>query len=342
MSISAPVLNRLHEITPDCRITVSSSLPAAVLKGRIQCPFDIVSDPLDFGLRMNRDLSVDVAATVDAYREIHADWDGHRERRARWLRDNGCDLVLANISYLNIAAARLAGIPAMALAPLNWADLYRYFAPDTPAHNAVFARMVEAYNDARVFLAPRPRMPMPNFYNVQTVQPLARVGRNHRGMIRELFDLDVSTRLILLALGGQEADFPGADLPVVRKACWIADDRLLLDRDDILPLSTIELGFPDLLASCDVLVGKPGYGAFVEAACLGKPVVYIRRPDWPEEVHLIKWLSLHVPCREAPRRDPKALEAAIRAVMDEPALRACSPDGIDKVVRHMLAHLPSG
>lgn len=341
MAISAPVLVRLCELAPECRITVSSSIAEGVLRSRIHCPFELVPDPLDFGLRMNRDLSVDVAGTVSAYREIHADWEGQVERRAEWLLDSRCDLVLANISYLNIAAAHRAGIPSIALAPLNWADLYRHFAPDTPMSTAVFTQMRDAYNQSRVFLAPRPCMPMPNFHNVEILEPIAQVGRGHRGLIRELFGLEASTKLLLLALGGQEVDFKSDDLPVVPGACWIADERWGLHRNDILPSKTMGLTFPDLLASCDLLVGKPGYGAFVEAACLGKPLVYMRRPDWPEETCLIEWLRHHLPCREARRGDPSALASAIRAVMGEPPPRACSPGGIDTAVRHILAYLPA-
>ncbi|MDZ7843144.1 MAG: hypothetical protein U5R46_20350 [Gammaproteobacteria bacterium] len=340
MAISAPVLDRLCELDPECRITVSSSVAEDVLQSRIRCPFELVPDPLDFGLRMNRDLSVDVAATVCAYREIHADWEGQVRRRAEWLLDSRFDLVLANISCLNIAAAHRAGIPSIALAPLNWADLYRYFAPDTPASAAVFTQMRDAYNRSRVFLAPRPCMPMPNFHNVEVIEPIAQVGRGHSGMLRELFGLEASTKLLLLALGGQEADFRSEDLPVVPGTCWIADEKWGLDRDDILPSSGTGLTFPDLLASCDVLVGKPGYGAFVEAACLGKPVVYMPRPGWPEETCLIEWLERHLPCRESPRGDSAALESAIRAVMGAPPLRACAPDGIEAAVRHILAYLP--
>lgn len=342
MAISAPVLNRLRELAPEYRVTVSSAIDEGALRTRIQCPFELVPDPLDFGLRMNRDLSVDVAGTVSAYREIHADWESQVDRRAQWLSDSRCDLVLANISYLNIAAAHRAGIPSIALAPLNWADLYRHFAPDTPMSAAVFTQMRDAYNRSRVFLAPRPCMPMPNFHNVEIIAPIAQVGRSHRGPLGELFGLEASTKLMLLALGGQEADFRSEDLPIVPGAYWIADEKWGLHRDDILPSGGTGLTFPDLLASCDILVGKPGYGAFVEAACVGKPVVYLRRPDWPEETCLIEWLRRHLPCREARRGDPAALASAIRAVMDEPPLRACSPDGIETVVRHILANLPAG
>lgn len=339
MAISAPVLERLAELAPDCAVTVSSSIPEAALRRRIRRPFDLVSDPADFGLRMNRDLSVDVASTVADYAGLHRSWEAEVERRSEWLLRSGSSLVLSNVSYLNIAAADRAGVPAIALSPLNWADLYRYFAPDEPATRVVFEQMVDAYNRCRAFLAPEPCMPMPGFDNVEVIPPVVQIGRGKRDVINRIFGLDDSTRLLLLALGGQEAQIDIDDLPVIDGIRWLAEERWALERDDILPLDRTELLFPDLLASCDLLVAKPGYGAFAEAACLGKPLVYMRRPDWPEESYLIEWLQQKVPCLEATRGHPAGLRDAVLALLDGEAGRPCAAGGVDRCVERMLAYL---
>jgi hypothetical protein len=62
-------------------------------------------------------------------------------------------------------------------------------------------------------------------------------------------------------------------------------------RDDVRTIEATGLSFVDLLASCDALVTKPGYGSFVEAACNGVPVLYVPRGDWPEEGSLIAWIE---------------------------------------------------
>jgi len=48
-----------------------------------------------------------------------------------------------------------------------------------------------------------------------------------------------------------------------------------------------------LLASCDLLMTKVGYGSFVEATAQAKPVLYLDRPDWPETPYLANWLRQH-------------------------------------------------
>ena len=61
-------------------------------------------------------------------------------------------------------------------------------------------------------------------------------------------------------------------------------------------LEALGINFIDLLASCDALIAKPGYGSFVEAACAGIPVLYLPRDNWPEVVHLTAWLHDHARC----------------------------------------------
>ena len=62
------------------------------------------------------------------------------------------------------------------------------------------------------------------------------------------------------------------------------------------------LDFTDLLRSVDVVVTKPGYGTFSEAACNGTPVIFQRRDDWPEQDCLIEWLLRHGICHEISAR----------------------------------------
>jgi len=48
--------------------------------------------------------------------------------------------------------------------------------------------------------------------------------------------------------------------------------------------------FPDLLASVDAVVTKPGYATFVEAAAAGCPVVTLGRTGWAEAPALLAFL----------------------------------------------------
>jgi len=332
MAITAPVLERVHELEPAWRITVRSGLPESVLRARIRCPFEYRDEGIDFGLRMNPDLTVDVEATVADYHRIHQRFDDHVNERARWLSRSGCSVLLSNISYLSIAAAARADIPRIAMSPLNWADLYRHFAPDSAACRAVCRQMRAAYLEADKYLAPEPCMPAPH-PDAEIIAPVAQTGRDQRRRILDAFHLGEDTRLVLLALGGREAGLAGEALPAVSGVCWLADRGVPEQRSDILAVQHTGLSFPDLLASSDLLVCKPGYGAFAEAASLARPVVCIRRPHWPEEPYLLHWLRQQVPVCEAPPRDPAALETAVTRMLAQPPGPGCAPAGVERCVQ---------
>jgi UDP-N-acetylglucosamine:LPS N-acetylglucosamine transferase len=98
-------------------------------------------------------------------------------------------------------------------------------------------------------------------------------------------------------------------------------------------IEPLGMDFSDLIASVDALVGKPGYGTFVETACNGTPMLYTSRPDWPEQDALIPWLHRHGRAREvseAMLRHGKLAEE-LDALWQLPAPTPVRPSGADEV-----------
>ena len=87
--------------------------------------------------------------------------------------------------------------------------------------------------------------------------------------------------------------------------------------------------FPDLLRSIDLVLTKPGYGTFTEAACNGAAVLYVRRDDWPEQECLIEWLHANARCREVSESDLASarLPALLDALWQQPAPPTPVPTG---------------
>ena len=127
LAITAPVLNAVAEIVPDLRLTVRCGLPAAKLRQRIRAPFEHIAAASDFGYVMIDATHIDLAASAAAYRHAHADWPARVAAEAAFLAALAPDLVLSNVSCLPLAGAARAGIPALALCSLNWADLFAPF-----------------------------------------------------------------------------------------------------------------------------------------------------------------------------------------------------------------------
>ncbi|MDO8369767.1 MAG: hypothetical protein Q7S71_03490 [Candidatus Nitrotoga sp.] len=300
---TAPVVNELARCIPDLRITLRSAAPTAFLKQRFQCDFQHIHVALDFGMAMFNAVEVDVPRSLAAYREYHTDWDARVALAAEEMRAIQPDLLLANVPYLSLAAAHAAKIPAVGMCCLNWADIYRHYAPDDAESRAIHAQMLAAYNSAQVFLKLRPTMPMPGLHNVVEIAPIAQLGKSRAKVFPPLppgegWGGGNAQKLVLIAMGGIDYRLPMENWPHIPGVRWLIPQAWNIQRDDMIALESLGMNFSDVLASVDAVLTKPGYGTFAEAACAGVPVLYVPRDDWPEQPYLVDWLQQNGVCRE--------------------------------------------
>jgi hypothetical protein len=337
----APVLQTLRRDQSEIRITVRSLLPENLLKARIGGPVDAIRANTDVGMHMASVLDVDVAQSARAYKHFHRDWEISLAREETALATLAPDLVFCDVPYLPLMAAAGAGIPAIAMCSLHWGDIYRHYCGGRPEAAGIHGAILEAYRSARLFLQPQPHMPMPDLDHRQPIGPVALLGVNRRREIDQLMGLRGPERLVLVGLGGVTTRFPVESWPALDNVRWLVPADWGTTRQDFSPIETLEMAFVDLLCSVDLLITKPGYGAFVEAACHGIPVLYIRREDWPETPYLTDWLHRHGVALEIER---EALESArlaegVLALLEHPRREPVEPTGNLQAAKILAEHL---
>jgi hypothetical protein len=294
-AMTAPVVNALADKLPGLRVTLQSNHPVDFLSGRFAMPFEQISGSDDFGLLMIAATSIDLDLSAAAYLELHGRLADTVSQQAARMRRLGVDLVLANIGYVPLLAAREAGIPAIALSCLNWADIYMHYFGKRPEAPAIEAEMLAAYQAAEVFLCPAPAMPMSKLTNLRAIGPCASVGRGDCGATRRRLGVEEGMRLGMIAFGGVDSGLPLSRWPRLDGWRWLVTGDPA-GHPDLIPFDRSLFDFPDSLRSCDVIITKPGYGTFTEAAVNGVPVLYVPRPDWPESPDMISWLSENGRC----------------------------------------------
>ncbi|SFC96786.1 UDP:flavonoid glycosyltransferase YjiC, YdhE family [Thiohalospira halophila DSM 15071] len=320
----ASVINALRRHRPEVAVTVRSGHPREVVADWLEGPFahQPVSD--DFGLVMHDAVTVDAEASLARYRALHADWEAQVEAVAADLAAAAPDLVLADIPYLTLAAAHRLGLPSVAMCSLNWRDILAPLAPEDSDMRAILATMEAAYNGARAFLQPAPAMPMPSITNGLAIGPVGRVGRGRSAELRQWLGAEDGEPVVLVAMGGIQP----SPLPVApdcgRPIHWLRPPRA---GEAPAPRqhdpATLGWPFPDLLASVDAVVTKPGYGTFVEAAAAGCPVVTLDRAGWAEAPALLAFLRERgggevVPADAGPAAICRALDAVLERDRPEP------------------------
>lgn len=336
----APVINALARRVPGLRVTLMSTVPGWLLRQRIRTDFEQVERAADFGLRMTSALHIDLRGSAAAYAALHRHWEARVEREAGWLQARKPDLVLADVPYLTLAAAQAAAIPALALCSLNWADIYRcYFAQRREAPR-VLAHMESAYNAAQAFLCPEPAMPMPWLANKVSIGPIAAAGRDRRDELNSMLGLARDTALVLVAPGGVRTRFPMEAWPRAATIHWLVSATWQLRHPRATAFEHTGMCFTDLVASCDAVLGKCGYGTVTECVVNGTPLLYLPRPGWPEEPVLLDWLDAHRAAVEVPAaRLARGELADSVAAAGRLQVKRCQPVGAEQAAALLQSYL---
>ncbi|ABC28421.1 conserved hypothetical protein [Hahella chejuensis KCTC 2396] len=335
---AAPVLNRLMSARPDIELVIQSEAPLSILQTWLQCPFRHVIRQTDLGMPMFNALKVNVQATYEAYLNEYERRADILAAEAAHLSGRQPDLVLTNISYRLSAAAGRLQIPSLHFCSLNWADIFLSYCGDKPNSREIYDWLCESYNQAQAFLRVNPGMLMTGMAHVKSIGPISRSGR--RCDLREALQRPDADRFVLVSMGGMPYAIPFHDWPVTPGLVWLTGEPVN-GRDDFICYKDFPIPHIDLLASCDAVVTKPGYGTLAEAAVNQTPVLYLPRRDWPEEPSQIEWLQQHVPCQEIDERRlfSGAIVDELNQICAAPPMKPPALTGIDEAVTEILALL---
>lgn len=331
---TAPVLNELHRRNPDLKLVIESAVPREHLESRIRAPFEHLPVATDFGMVMRDALTVDVPASEVRYLDFHRGLDVAVEDARDRMRAHAPDLVFSNIPYVPIRAAQELGVPCVGMSSLNWADILEPVAVPSPDMRRVVDDMRAAYRLLLSFLVLEPGMPMSWLANARPIGPVAAVGAVRRDELRSRLPVGHATRVVLVSMGGIATDLDVANWPSIPAIHWIIAGQAGVERPDMTALGEITMPYLDVLASCDSMVTKLGYGAFVEAACAGVPVAYISREQWPETPYLTRWLESHGRAVEIERSAlfDGRLGDALERLWRMPALLPVVPTGVEQAL----------
>ncbi|WP_142846925.1 hypothetical protein [Telmatospirillum sp. J64-1] len=291
--MTAPAVNCLRERLPGLHLIIQTQVPRPFLESRFEGPFDLVCETPDFGMEMRSAIGVLPEESHQRYHRLHDRLEQVITAETERLRALAPDLVLSNIPYVTMEAASRLGVPVIGLSSLNWADIYRSYCAAMPGASRIHREMMDCYSRAKVILRPQPAMPMEDFPHARAIGPIARAGRRRRDEVSARLGLGQGERAALVIFGGLNIALPLECWPRLPGWRWIMAPPPPPGRDDMVPLEALEMPTTDVLASCDALITKTGYGTFAEAAVNGVPTLFLKRPDWPEGPPLEDWLIRH-------------------------------------------------
>lgn len=311
---AAPVCNALIDQRPDLELSIWSALPIDTLRQRIHRPFRHIAQACDIGFDMHDALKVDIAASWQRYLTRNHHWAMHLEEACTIVRSCRPDLIVSDVGDMPLAAGQALDISTIAMSSLNWADMATAYFADFPDSAETLGRLAHLYDNATLALRLTPGMPMRG-QREHILPPIGAVS----DLTRQQIDDDLIKALpypdqprVLVGMGGIETMLPLYDWPCQSKINFIVANQKTLPMGGNPERGLVNAdmlrkkygwNFCDLLTGCDAVICKPGYGTFVEAALAGSPVLYVQRPDWPEQSVLVAWLEEHARCTELATAD---------------------------------------
>jgi hypothetical protein len=264
--------------------------------------------PLDIGVAQHDGLELDIDTTRARWRAFAADLSSRAEVEANLLCEHAVDVVVGDIPPLAFAAASRVGLPSFGLGNFGWDWIYAAWPDfdDIVAH----VRGGYAYADALLRLPLHAATPdaFPAFKRVHDVPLIARKAARTRTEVRSALGIDPGACAVLLGFGGFTAH--GLDLAAFGR--WSAYTFVLTpplgSTDTDLPANVLRLNetptdYVSLIAACDVVVTKPGYGIVVDCLANRVAVLFTDRGPFREYDVLAEALPRLGPARHIPRED---------------------------------------
>jgi L-arabinokinase len=293
---TAQVIRAIRTRRPDVRVVVRTAAPASIFAGIDDVTVSAPRVAFDPGVVERDTLTVDGAASMRRLAEVLARRDEIVAVEAAFLREIGAGFVAADIPFLAGDAARAAGLRCVAVGNFTWDWIFEPYAT-TAADRELIREVRASYAKFDALL----QLPLGHRVDrcFREVVPMPLVaGRPVAGRAAALAALGISAddrrpRVLVAMRGGLSDDVlravAGESPDVVFVAAHTMEDAPgNLSR---MPAAA-GLDFTDVLAACDAVVSKVGYGILSDCIANGAALLYPPRVGFRED---------EVTTRECPR-----------------------------------------
>jgi hypothetical protein len=307
---SCSIVRAIRQNYPQVPVHIVSGLPASFLNNRIgalQIP--VRSESFDTGMVQLDSIRVDVNATWSKVERLYSQRERRVSQEAAYLKENEIGLMVVDIPAMPIEAAKVLGIPCLAVGNFAWDWIYSAYAPQDLRWKSIVEIFRAEYAQTDLLL----RLPfcetMSAFPHIEDVPLVASPGSCRREEIARLAGCDPNKKWILLSFTSLEWDDAAlAGVEQLEEYEFFTVTPLAWQRRNIHTLDRERVDFSSVIASVDAVISKPGFGIISDCIVNGKPLIYADRNDFAEyailETAIRKYLKhIHIPVADLYRGD---------------------------------------
>ena len=340
---SCDILNAIHETAPDVSILVKTDLPIDFLNSRLPPKIKIVQGAFDVGLIQKDSIQIDLEASLVAVEEIYQREEELIEQEAAFIRSENIGVVVADIPAIPLAAAKRAGVPAIAVGNFGWDWIYSDFVRHDPRWQIYVEKFRNVYAQTDLLIRIPFAEPMAAFPNQLDVPLLAKAGTPSREQIAQQTKANIDKPWILLSFTSLNLNAQALEnIAALDTYEFFTVDPLAWEDSGIHCIDRTQVCFADILASVDIVVTKPGFGIVSECIANDKPILYTDRENFLEYPILVESIERY--CRNTFIHGTELyaghLQRAIEAVnAAPPAKEILQRGGAQLAANAILKHL---
>lgn len=333
---SSDIIHGLFRAMPDLDLTLVTNVPDAFWENRlVGRAWRRVPGSFDVGMVQLDSVRVDIPATRERVRSILAERPRLIAEQSAWLREGGFDLVVCDVPAIPIEAAKRAGLPAVAVANFTWSWIYGEFGWEEE-----IAAFIEGYAKADLCIACPFSGPLDEFPRKKEVGILAAPGVARRTAFADAMGADPDKPWVLLSFS--TLDWAEAALENVRALDqyeFFTIEPLGWRGANLHQVDRRQFQIPDVFATVDIVLTKPGFGATSECIVNEKPMVWVDRTGFRETPVLVREIKRLLRNVEIPEADLYAgrIGPSLAAVANAPEpTSAIAVDGSDRAAAAIL------
>ncbi len=271
----------MRYLPSDVPLIVKTTAPEEFVRREAQRPLTYVPQRFDTGTWQASNVEIDWERTFDDARRLRDEGPHRLKEETAFLRENNVGVVVADAPALPLEAAALSGVPGIAIVNFTWVEIYQgAVGAERSNVRDLIDNYRRQYSMASLTLRTPLSFPMNWFPRIRDIPLIARKGTGRRIELEEALGAASGERIVLLYFGAWGSSEMELDrLKETRGMVFVSMTPM---PEPVQYLDPDQWHFPDVVASADAVVAKPGYGTIGECMANGTPVVYYPRPEFAE------------------------------------------------------------
>lgn len=291
---SCDILKALRKAAPQIPIIVKTDLPIEFMQSRLPDSIEIRTGAFDVGLIQKDSIHADVKASLNALENLYQHEQELIQQEVSFLLEENIGIVVADIPAIPLLAAQSVGIPNVATSNFGWDWIYSEFTTQDPRWQFFINRFSNAYKKTDLLLRQPFAEAMTAFPNQIDLPLMADPGTSCRSKIAKATNANPNKPWVLLSFTSLNLDEQARQkISTLTTHEFFTVEPLEWPNTNIHCLKRSLACFADILASCDIIITKPGFGIVSECIANDKPIIYSDRKNFLEYPILVEAIKTY-------------------------------------------------